>query len=97
MGLSRGVGEYVSRSATAARAAAIAGAAPFSLIGHVMALLVCDRESKGRSTGTGNRLLPHQFGDGAGVWVRMQATSDTWNAEREEDVSKIPTLRVKAA
>ena len=33
------------------------------------------------------------FGDGAGVWVRMQAAYDTWNAEREEDVSKIPTLR----
>ena len=37
------------------------------------------------------------FGDGAGVWVRMQAAYDTWNAERQEDVSKIPTLRVKAA
>src|SRR5580700_8719455 len=37
------------------------------------------------------------FGDGAGVWVRMQAAYDTWHAEREEDVSKIPTLRVKAA
>src|SRR6266487_3817082 len=33
------------------------------------------------------------FGDGAGVWVRMQAAYDTWNAERKEDVSKIPTLR----
>jgi len=30
------------------------------------------------------------FGDGAGVWVRMQAAYDTWNAERKEDVSKIP-------
>jgi len=37
------------------------------------------------------------FGDGAGVWVRMQAAYDTWNAERDEDVSKIPTLRTKAA
>jgi len=37
------------------------------------------------------------FGDGAGVWVRMQAAYDTWRAERSEDVSKIPTLRVKAA
>jgi addiction module HigA family antidote len=36
------------------------------------------------------------FGDGAGVWVRMQAVYDIWNAERKEDVSKIPTLRVKA-
>ncbi len=32
------------------------------------------------------------FGDGAGVWVRMQAAYDTWNAERKEDVSKIPTI-----
>jgi antitoxin HigA-1 len=37
------------------------------------------------------------FGDGAGVWVRMQAAYDTWHAERNEDVSKIPTLRAKAA
>jgi antitoxin HigA-1 len=32
------------------------------------------------------------FGDGAGVWVRMQAAYDTWHAEREEEVSGIPTL-----
>ena len=37
------------------------------------------------------------FGDGAGVWVRMQGAYDTWHAERKEDVSKIPTLRAKAA
>jgi len=37
------------------------------------------------------------FGDGAGVWVRMQAAYDTWQAEQKEDVSKIPTLRAKAA
>jgi addiction module HigA family antidote len=37
------------------------------------------------------------FGDGAGVWVRMQAAYDTWQAERKEDVSKIPTLRARAA
>jgi antitoxin HigA-1 len=37
------------------------------------------------------------FGDGAGVWVRMQAAYDTWQAERKEDVSKIPTLRRRAA
>jgi hypothetical protein len=35
--------------------------------------------------------------DGAGVWVRMQAAYDTWHAEREEDVSGIPTLRPRAA
>ena len=37
------------------------------------------------------------FGDGAGIWVRMQAAYDTWAAERKEDVSKIPTLRARAA
>jgi addiction module HigA family antidote len=37
------------------------------------------------------------FGDGAGVWTRMQAAYDTWHAERTEDVSHIPTIRVKAA
>ena len=37
------------------------------------------------------------FGDGAGVWVCMQAAYDTWNAERKEDVSAIPTLRAKVA
>lgn len=33
------------------------------------------------------------FGDGAGIWVRMQAAYDTWHAEREVDVSGIPTIR----
>ena len=37
------------------------------------------------------------FGDGAAVWVRMQGAYDTWHAEQEEDVSKIPTLRARAA
>jgi addiction module HigA family antidote len=37
------------------------------------------------------------FGDGAGVWARMQAAYDTWQAERAEDVSGIPTIRAKAA
>jgi antitoxin HigA-1 len=37
------------------------------------------------------------FGDGGGVWVRMQAAYDTWHAEREVDVSGIPTLRPRAA
>ncbi len=37
------------------------------------------------------------FGDGAAVWVRMQGAYDTWHAEREEDVSKIPTLSARAA
>lgn len=37
------------------------------------------------------------FGDGGGVWSRMQAAYDTWHAERVEDVSSIPTIRAKAA
>ncbi|GGA93187.1 hypothetical protein GCM10011491_21620 [Brucella endophytica] len=34
------------------------------------------------------------FGDGPGVWIRMQAAYDTWHAEREIDVSGIKTLEV---
>lgn len=37
------------------------------------------------------------FGDGAGIWLRMQAAHDTWHAEREIDVSKIPTLQLEPA
>jgi addiction module HigA family antidote len=37
------------------------------------------------------------FGAGAAVWVRMQGAYDTWHAERDEDVSKIPSLRANAA
>jgi addiction module HigA family antidote len=37
-------------------------------------------------------LLGKLFGDGAGVWTRMQAAYDTWHAEREVDTSKIRTL-----
>lgn len=33
------------------------------------------------------------FGDGAPVWMRMQGAYDLWRAEREVDVSGIPTLR----
>jgi addiction module HigA family antidote len=33
------------------------------------------------------------FGDGAGVWIRMQGAYDAWHAEREVDVSGIPTIR----
>ena len=34
------------------------------------------------------------FGDGAGVWGRMQSAHDTWHAEQElaAEISKIPTL-----
>ncbi len=34
------------------------------------------------------------FGNGAGLWVRMQGAYDTWHAEREIDTSKIPTIKV---
>jgi len=34
------------------------------------------------------------FGDGAGVWSRMQCAHDTWRAERE--IEKIPTLKPAA-
>ncbi len=34
------------------------------------------------------------FGNGATLWVRMQGAYDTWQAERDVDVSGIPTLAV---
>ena len=39
------------------------------------------------------------FGDGAGVWVRMQGACDTWRAERKlaAEIKKIPTLKPAAA
>src|SRR3954466_67144 len=41
--------------------------------------------------------LGNLCGDGAGVWTRMQAAYDTWHAERDEDVSKIPTIGARSA
>ena len=32
------------------------------------------------------------FGDGAAIWLRMQAAHDAWHAERDVDLSGIPTL-----
>ena len=39
------------------------------------------------------------FGDGAGVWVRMQSAYDTWQAERAMagKIRRIPTLKTKVA
>ena len=37
------------------------------------------------------------FGDGAGIWTRMQSAYDTWQAEQTEDVSHIPTIKANAA
>jgi len=36
--------------------------------------------------------LGKMFDAGAGVWLRMQVAYDAWHAEREVDVSRIPTL-----
>jgi antitoxin HigA-1 len=33
------------------------------------------------------------FGDGAAVWLAMQSAHDAWHAERDVDVSGIPTIR----
>lgn len=32
------------------------------------------------------------FGNGPGLWLRMQQARDLWHAKREVDVSGIPTL-----
>jgi len=32
------------------------------------------------------------FGNGAGLWIRMQGAYDEWQASRSVDVSQIPTL-----
>jgi len=32
------------------------------------------------------------LGNGPGLWLRMQASYDAWHAERDVDVSNIPTL-----
>jgi addiction module HigA family antidote len=43
--------------------------------------------------------LGRLFGDGAGVWARMQSAYDTWHAERElaGELRSIPTLKTKVA
>jgi antitoxin HigA-1 len=50
------------------------------------------REAKPVSPAVAVR-LGKLFGDGAQVWIRMQGAYDTWHAEREIDVSEIPTIR----
>jgi antitoxin HigA-1 len=39
------------------------------------------------------------FGDGAGVWIRMQGAHDAWVAERDlaHEIKKIPTLKRASA
>jgi addiction module HigA family antidote len=34
------------------------------------------------------------FGNGAGIWLRMQASHDAWTAERDVDVSAVRRLKV---
>lgn len=33
------------------------------------------------------------FGDGGGIWIRLQAAYDLWHAQRTVDVSAIPTIK----
>ncbi|HEY5047191.1 MAG TPA: HigA family addiction module antitoxin [Rhizomicrobium sp.] len=37
--------------------------------------------------------LGKAFGDGAGVWLRMQAAHDAWHAERSVDTSRIQVIK----
>lgn len=34
------------------------------------------------------------FGNGPGLWLRLQAAHDAWHAEREVDVRAVPSLGV---
>ena len=49
-------------------------------------------ERKPVSAGIAAR-LGKLFGDGATVWLAMQSAHDAWHAERDVDVSGIPTIR----
>lgn len=50
------------------------------------------REAKPVSPAVAVR-LGKLFGDGTAPWLRMQAAYDTWHAEKDIDVSGIPTIR----
>lgn len=34
------------------------------------------------------------FSNGPGLWLRLQAAHDAWHAEREVDVSAVPSLKL---
>ena len=51
------------------------------------------REKKPVSANVAAR-LGTLFGDGTGPWLRMEGAYDAWHAEREVDLSGIPTLEV---
>ncbi len=36
--------------------------------------------------------LGHFFGNGAGIWLRMQAECDAWHADRDPALKKAPKL-----
>ncbi len=36
--------------------------------------------------------LGKMFGDGAAIWLHLQAAFDAWHAERDVDTSAIPTI-----
>ena len=40
--------------------------------------------------------LGKAFGDGPGIWLRMQAAFDAWHAERQVDTSDVEVLSVMA-
>ncbi len=37
--------------------------------------------------------LGKAFGNGPGIWLRIQAAYDAWHAERSVDVSKVRTIK----
>jgi addiction module HigA family antidote len=39
------------------------------------------------------RRIGKAFGGSTGSWLRMQATYDAWHADREIDVSDVPTIK----
>jgi addiction module HigA family antidote len=49
-------------------------------------------EKKPVSPNTAAR-LGKLFGQGAGIWLRMQAAYDAWEAEHSIDLSDVPTLK----
>jgi plasmid maintenance system antidote protein VapI len=50
------------------------------------------RERKPVSPAVATR-LGKMFRDGAAVWLRIEALYDAWHAERDVDVTGVPTLR----
>jgi plasmid maintenance system antidote protein VapI len=49
-------------------------------------------EEKKPVSPNGTARIGKLIGNGPAIWLRLQAAYDAWHAEREVDVSKIPTL-----